>query len=221
MDSNFAIVVDCRSRDLQVYAASVTEATDRGLVLRKAADLGNLGELSGGEISQTVIILGGYSAQSSGGFVTVAKPEGFHDRFLTGAAGLGWGIGEGRKGDALRPMTDRHGKKFSLTVIIGGCSLTKISGHKNSNLATAYAAFAGLQLRAQMRGEVIVLEGQSDYTLGWAFKPVQSQNGLGGEFPPEHRGDVFAPKTAPEQSASTPSDLSPVVSDDEFVEVEE
>ena len=222
MDNQYAIVVDCRSRDLQVFAASVTEAADRGLVLRKAADLGGLGELSGGEIPQTVILLGGYAAQSSAGFAEVVRPDHFYQRFLTGAAGFGWGTGDGRRGDALRPMTNRRGEKISVTVIVGGCSLTKVGGHRNSNTATAYAAFAGLKLRAQMRGEIIALEGQSDYTTSWPFNPTQPQNGLGGEFPAEHRGDIFAPKPSSESEVPTTNDSpSEIVDGDEFVEVEE
>lgn len=210
-----AIVVDCRTRGISVFAASVTEAADRGLVLRKAADIGRLADL-GGEIPHTVIILGAYSAQSSAGFTVVVRPTHHYPRHLAGGAGLGWDghDAEGRpcrKGDALRPITTRDGGHHVATVLSGGCSLTKVGGQGNSNHATADAAVAGLQLRAAMLGEVVVIEGQSDFVSGWAFKPTVPGNGLGGEFPAEHRPEVFA--------VATPPDSLP---DDEFfIEVNE
>jgi hypothetical protein len=192
-----AIIVDCRSRDLEVFSASITEAPDHGIVIRKAADLGPLKELSGGEIPQTVILLGSYAAQSSSGFTHVALPRGYYRRFLTGAAGLGWDSKNGRRGDALRPINDRAGEKFSLVVISGGCSMTPLGGNKNSNPSTASAAVEGFTLRAAMRGEVVLIEGQSDYVKGWVFKPIRAQNGLGDTFPPEHRGEMFPIKPDP------------------------
>jgi hypothetical protein len=194
-----AIVVDCRSRDLNVFSASVTETVARGLVLRRAADLGRLSDLSGeGNIPHTVILLGSYAAQSSAGFTAVLRPAQHYDRWVAGGAGLGWHSYDDqaghvvRRGDGLRAITDREAKTLRCTVISGGCSLVKIGGQGNSNVATAEAAMAGLRLRAEMRGEVIVAEGQSDRMSGWAFKAVVSSNGLGNTFPPEHREEIFA-----------------------------
>ena len=197
-----AIVVDCRSRDLQVFSASVTQTVIHGLVIRKAADLGCLRDFAGGNIPHTVILLGSYAAQSSAGFVSVLRPAQHHERFLVGAAGLGWEKrdpltwGTARRcGDALRPLTDRSGGHLRCTVMESGCSLAKIGGEQKkimSNTATAAAALAGFRIRAVMRGEVIVAEGQSDRVSGWAFRPTIPSNGLGEDFPPEHREDVFA-----------------------------
>lgn len=228
-----AIIVDCRSRDLQVFSASVTETEKRGLVLRKATDIGRLADLKG-EISYTVIILGSYAAQSSAGFVEVVRPAHHYPRHLAGGAGLGWDghDAEGcpcRKGDTLRPITTRDGGHHVATVLSGGCSLTKVGGQGNSNVATAGAALAGLKLRAEMRGEIIVAEGQSDHVSGWAFKPKILGNGLGNDFPAEHRPEVFdgspravlpalGPKGPAIKRVRRSAPLPPPV-DDEFVEV--
>jgi hypothetical protein len=202
---SMALVVDCRSRDLRVFFASVTEAANRGLVLRFGADLGRLEDLSGGEIPQDVIVLGSYAARGSAGFARVERPVGYHARWMAGGAGL-----DREERDGLRPMFARVGGTIPAVVIVGGCELAKVSTHQNSNPATAAAAVAGLRLRAEMRGEVVVLEGQSDVVRGWAFKPTLPQNGLGGKFPAEHRQDVFA--------GMQPKVVQTIVERDEFIE---
>lgn len=188
---SIAMVIDCRSRNLQMFSASVTTLKNGLIILRKAAELGSLYEMPEGEIPQTVMFLGDYTAQSSAGFIKVARPSNWFACILAGACGLGWNSPDGRRGDALRPIKNRQGGRFSLVVIEGGCTMTRVGVHQNSNRATAAAAVAGMEFRAEMREEIVLIEGQSDAVLGWAFKPNQEQCGMGGEFPPEHRVDVF------------------------------
>lgn len=205
-----AIVVDCRTRELEVFSASVTQAANGGIVLRKAAGLGTLSDMKEGDyIPYTIMFLGKYSAQSSEGFVEVFTPQNHHTRFLEGGAGLGWLSAGCRKGDCLRPVTDRRGEKFSLTVVEGGCVMTKVTTHTNSNKETAHAALLGLRLRSEMTGELVLVEGQSDTTQGWTFRFNRKQNGLRTSFPAEHRQDVFDGKKKEKEKIEAPEQDKP------------
>ena len=211
-----ALVIDCRSRDLQTFTASVTEAADKGLVLRKAAELGRLKDLSGAEIPQTIILLGDYVAQSSAGFTRTYLPKYYYRRFLSGGSGFGWEKEGKRKGDALRRIRGYNGEQIPV-VVIHGAVMVPIEDHKNSNVATADAALAGLELRASLRKEVVLAEGQSDYVRGWAFKPITNSRGIGGDFPPEHQVGIFP---APAATPAPGTGMGPA-NDNDFVEVQE
>jgi len=220
MEVSTVLVVDLRSRKIDAFTASVTQLPSGRLVLRKATDLGCLADLPDGPVGLDVMTLGGYSAQSSGGFSEVIAPEYYAGGYeLAGGCGFGYGAPDPvtgkKKGDALRPMTNKRGAGHPL-IFVPEPTLRKVGGAKNSNPATATAGVAGLQLLARMRGEVVVAEGQSDWARAWALRPKP-----GAEhpiFPAEHRPEIFGEAQASpneNSSFSAPADI------DEFVEVDE
>src|SRR3989344_2400312 len=115
------LVIDGRSRNLQAFVASATQAQNDNpyqLVLRHALDMGHLPEilkpteddvyLGGGETKRLrrfraempVLLMGKYSAQSSAGHVTVHAADRFDEglfghRKVLIVGGLGPAFGEG------------------------------------------------------------------------------------------------------------------------------
>lgn len=179
---------------MEAFTASVTQLPSGKLVFRKATELGRLKDFPEGELGLPVIVLGAYRAKTSEGFSGVITPEHYAGKFmLAGGCGLGWGPTDletgKRKGDALRPMTNKDEEDFSV-FYVPEPTLRKIPGAKNSNVATADAALAGLSILARMHKEVIVEEGQSDYVEAWSLKPKSGAE-FRPQFPDEHRLDIF------------------------------
>lgn len=215
------IVFDLRSREMGAFTASITQLPSGKLVIRKATELGCLKDFPDGELELPVLLLGAYSAQSSAGFSGAIAPEYYAGKYvLAGGCGLGWGQAdpttEKRKGDALRPLTNKQGEEFPL-LYIPEPTLRKIKGASNSNVATADAAVAGFRLLARMRKEVLIEEGQSDYADAWSLRPKLGE-GFRPEFPAEHRPDIFREAVASPEEKGPPPIVNP---NDEFVEVDE
>jgi len=199
------LFIDTRDRLLSVWTASVTQ-TATGLVLRLAAQLGSLAELvanRGRRMEFPLVIgTGGYQAQSSAGFVSVrcgswgvARPD------IVGGTGFGYEKyleTEGRTrrvGDGLR----RFREPLPAVFLPAGCTVETVLTHGNSNHDTANAAVAGLELLGAGLGVVVIAEGQSDRTRGFAirgFAADRTGQGWREEMPLEHRLELFTLATA-------------------------
>ena len=189
-----AIVIDAQTRELKVFAASVTLACG-GLVLRKAVEVGQLADLTkegplevprDGEQAGVVIVMGDYRAQSSAGFTRRVGSEKFGENFVVGGVGFTYPVfsedGSRKEvGACLRPFRD-----IVPVTIVRANAVRKVATHANSNPETAAAAMVGLGLRPGL----IVAEGQSDYTSAWQVEGASEV----GEIPAEHRGDIFTPE---------------------------
>ena len=142
------LVIDARSREREVYAASATElpSDPSKIVLRKGVDIGEIRMLHGTDVEYPILVVGSYSARSSFGHVTPIGEENFFPVTFVGGAGFGFENEAGeRKGDALR----RFKKPLKATLLPASVRVFCVETHKNSNTATADAAFAGLCLRAK------------------------------------------------------------------------
>ncbi len=170
--------------------ASATAVGDqKKLVLRKGVEIGVLSDIVGWKMPYPVLVLGEYSAQSSGGYTKQIGSDAFNIVVL-GAAGFGVVGSDGiRRGDSLRPFDE----PVPATLFPSWTRLSEFKTHKNSNVATAYAALSGLKLIANVNSDTFFLvEGQSDYTAAVSF--IREPKGLFEELPifkNEHRADIF------------------------------
>ena len=184
------VVIDARSRERNVYAASATQlpGDPSKIVLRKGVDIGGIWMLHGTDVAYPIVVVGSYMAKSSFGHVTQIGEENFFPVTFVGGAGFGFENEAGeRKGDALR----RFKKPLKATLLPAGVRVFCVETHKNSNVATAGAAFTGLCLRAKGNKRLFFLaEGQSDYTAATGFDCLGDNQKP--EFPEEHRLDIFS-----------------------------
>lgn len=205
-----ALVIDGRTRKLQTFVASVTQAQSDNpfqIVLRHALDMGHVQDilalteqdvyLGGGETKKLkrfrsempVIIMGEYSARSSAGHVAVHSADSWdesrdgHRRVLI-VGGLGPNFG--KKG--LRVL----GNPITATLVRGPVEIEELANSGNSNCASADAAWAGVKLLASVdRKAVFLVEGQSDYTYVVRLRSAV-EDGVTMEFPVEHREEMFS-----------------------------
>lgn len=197
-----ALVIDCRTRKLEVFVASATQAqTDNPyqLVLRHALDLGSILDLLAPTDQEArkkfladmpVILMGEYQARSSAGHVTVHSADSWdeaHDghRKVLIVGGLGEVFG-GR--GALRVL----GNPIRATLVRGPVEVVELRGTKNSNRAQADAAWAGVKILSGVdRSSVFLVEGQSDHTYVVRFRSAGGPEAV-VEFPAEHRAEMFS-----------------------------
>lgn len=190
------IVIDARSRERNVFTASATQLPGMSaIVLRKGAAVGKVETLHGQTAEYPILVVGSYAARSSAGHVTPIGVENFDSVVWVGGAGFGFTEhGEDgkavHKGYGLRPF----GWPLEATLIPAGARVSAVETHRNSNPATADAAFAGLRLQAKANPRLLVLvEGQSDYTSATAIEVPE--NAEAPEFQEEHRAeDLFSPE---------------------------
>lgn len=90
---NTAIIIDCRTRELEVSMASVTKIKNGGLVLRKAMTIGGIKSLNGQEMKLPIILFGEYQAMSSAGFVRIIGVNKFSSAIVVGGGWLWLGGG--------------------------------------------------------------------------------------------------------------------------------
>lgn len=169
-----AIYVDTTDRDLPGYAVSIT-ATPEGIVLRYATELPRV------PFNQTlpfIIPVKGYEAQSSAGHVDIIFSRGVPIVKVVGACGFPWA-------KSLRPI-----KPFS-AVVMPQARLQPLRTHENSNSSTAGAV--GLLEDTLVPGEVLILEGQSDYTSAILVTPLEKRPKM-PKFREEHRQDIISKK---------------------------
>ncbi|MCB0323208.1 MAG: hypothetical protein KDD69_06520 [Bdellovibrionales bacterium] len=179
------LLIDTRTRDLMVAACSATQHPNFRwkLILRKGVELGPLAGIELGTLDMPIIVLmSGYGAQCSGGFVAVHTPQGAETLEVAGGAGFGYEKDETRKGDALRPFRSR----LRAVILPSGSQIRRLPTHANSNSATAKAARQGMALLGQTK--IVIAEGQSDRAQGWV---IETSGAALPEFPVEHRNDVF------------------------------
>jgi len=209
MNTQQALVIDGRTRKLQAFVASVTQAQSDNpfqLVLRHALDMGHFQDilalteqdvyLGGGETKKLkrfrsempVIIMGEYLARSSAGHVTVHSADNWNEsrdghRKVLIVGGLGTNFG--KKGlRVLNPIT--------ATLVRGPVEIEELAGSGNSNCASADAAWAGVKMLASVdRKAVFLVEGQSDYTYVVRLRSAAEDNAT-TEFPVEHREEMFS-----------------------------
>ncbi len=207
-----ALVVDCRSRNLVAFVASVTEAQEGNplqLVLRHALDIGTFDSLLASSEAEVygdgrtrtrrqfraempVLLIGEYGARSSAGHVTVVAPG-------------SWGYGGDEANDGHRkvvvvgglggPLSKKGlrvlGVPIAGTLVRGPVVIEELPGAGNSNCASADAAMAGVRLLAGMdRKSVFLTEGQSDTTLVVRLRSA-AETGSATRFPTEHRSEMF------------------------------
>ena len=196
-----ALFVDTHKRDIRVSTVSTT-AAPTGHVMRFGSDIGAFWELTKeGEITIDLPLLigsGGYSAQSSAGFVKVLPPTSRWEDpttslYVVGVQGFPWMKGS----RALRAL----GAPIRALMVAPGATIRKVETQANrgpggrgwqSNPEAAQAALAGFAIRAKVRPNSLhVLEGQSDYTQGWEITCPDFEE----SFPPfqeEHRPERFS-----------------------------
>lgn len=194
-----ALVVDCRKRDLKIFAASVTQLEGEGeqpfqIVLRHGLDMGNLPTLlEGGEIIRTdspIILMGEYRARSSEGHVSVLRnSSSYGHRKVLIVGGLGPAFGRGGLRVLQHPIR---------SVYIDGPDnkVELLAGASNSNTQTAKAAWDGVEtLCSVKKTSVFLTEGQSDHMQVIRFKSG-SVEALHPEIypvlPQEHRTTMFS-----------------------------
>ncbi|MBI4223698.1 MAG: hypothetical protein HY609_02090 [Deltaproteobacteria bacterium] len=186
-------VVDARSRERLVYAASATSlpSNPNALVLRKGVTVGKLENVLAGHHSEhPLLIIGFYRARQSAGHVTPLGGEKFQRGVVVGGAGFGREVYDEvgkptRKGDALRPF----GRPIEATLLPKGTRVEKIETHGGSNRSTADAVLAGLKLMAELPQTFVLAEGQSDHTSAFSFSGFPEKK---EQFPAEHRAEMFS-----------------------------
>ena len=206
-----ALVIDGRTRKLNAFVASVTQAQSDNpyqLVLRHALDMGHIQDilapteredyLGGGETKtrkqflaeMPVILMGEYSARSSAGHVAIHSTDSWDEardghRKVLIVGGLGKVFGG--KGGLLKVL----GNPIVATLVRGPVEIEEFVGAGNSNCASADAAWAGVKLLASTdRKSVFLVEGQSDYTYVVRLRSTATEGAT--EFPSEHREEMFS-----------------------------
>lgn len=178
------LVIDARSRERNVFAASATQvADDPIIVLRRAADAGAVKNLHGRTVETPILVVGDYEARSSAGFVTQIGEMNFPRYIWVG----GTGFGRDGRGDGLRPF----GWPLPVTLLPAKCRVEAVVTHGNSNPETAEAALLGLRMQAEADPNLLLLtEGQSDTVAATAFRAPEGW--APPELPQEHRPEIFS-----------------------------
>ena len=194
MENDIILIIDASTRDLSMYTAAVTQLSDCRLVLRKAAWVGHLCDVTYLAPEMPIMVIGSYQAQSSAGFTDTIVGSLQSNTIIAGGAGFGgfWTDSGVVRGDSLRPF---HVK----TILIPPGEIIRPirTGDDNSNPQTAAAAMAGLSLMADVTGSIVVAEGQSDYVRAWQITTPHDSTSKWNyhiRAPPEHREDIFEEK---------------------------
>jgi len=152
-----AMLIDSFTRDLEVSIVSISEVPGKGLVLRWGATVGKLWQLVREErIFRSdlpiLVAVRGYQAFSSNGFVTVGwkrDSESEQTQSVIGVQGFPWMFNK-----ALKPC-----KSWEVSFLRQGAEIREVVTHArcdergrmwHSNVATASAAEAAIQLRSKI-----------------------------------------------------------------------
>lgn len=193
-DNSTVIVIDARTRDLNVHFASATQLAQdsTAIVLRMAIKVGQMVNIWDSLPKEfPILVMGEYWARSSAGFASLMGAEKQTTVYVVGGAGFGRDVWDEqsqaytKRGDALRPFS----RPIKSVLFPATTHLHAWDVHTNMNQATAAAAFAGLKLLAQRMA--CLVEGQSNMTQAYTFQPRYDASFNG--FPEEHRShDVFS-----------------------------
>lgn len=185
MSSKVVIVIDASSRETEVFQASITalkeevsgdtlqqpkyrkgwgpigplrEEKRRGVVLRKTTQLGSLWEILEGRSFSSqlpVLLLGGYQARRSGGYVVCStENEKAEKMWVVGGSGFGFKNAEGKEvGHNLRPWGLKLGG-----ILLPPCDISLLKDEEPP------CAIASLK------------EGQSDWYRQVEFVPHDGNN---------------------------------------------
>ncbi len=196
--NNTTLLVDLTSRNLPISTVAVTRLETGEIVLRKGVTVCGMHDICKQNIDCPIILMGDYQAISSAGFVSIvgdgAKSQQIH---IAGGAGFEWASRYGMIGGGLRPFRYRPvGGRGYDGVILPSARIEQIETHdRNSNPRTAEAVVAGAQMIADLTGDIIILEGQSDRVVAWK---LSTRGGTIPIYPPEHREDIFKVVESPE-----------------------